>query len=113
MPPGDPELQDLDRADHDDGRERRDETIAPIGKSEGEADKNEGKRMLAILADIGVRAVARRSEGRKGDGGGEAPGNQAKKYCHAAGITRIGQQYSADAKCPQGLADAAYFSTGL
>src|SRR5262245_51533338 len=82
MPPGHPELQDFDRADHDDGRKRRDETIAPIGKSEGEADENEGKRMLAILADIGVWAVVRRSKVRKGDGGGEAPGNQAKKNCH-------------------------------
>ena len=82
MPPGHPELQDLERADHDDGGERSDVTIAPIGKSEGEADDNEGKRMLAILADIGVWTVARRSEGRKGDGSGEAPGNQAKKNCH-------------------------------
>jgi len=40
MPPGHPELQDFERADHDDGRKRRDETIAPIGKSEGEAESH-------------------------------------------------------------------------
>jgi hypothetical protein len=113
MPPGRPELQDFDCADHDDGGDRRDEAIAPIGKSEGEANENEGKRMLAILAEIGVRAVARRSKGREGDGGGETPGNQAKKHCHAIGLAQIGQKYSADTKCPQGLVNAASFSTGL
>src|SRR5215468_9904891 len=108
MPARCPELQDFERADRDDGRERCDETIAPVGKSEGEADENEGERMLAILADIGgVRAVAWRSKSRKGDGGCEAPGNQAKKHCHVNGITRIGQKYSVNAKHPQGLVNAA------
>src|SRR5215475_1143447 len=69
--------------------------------------------MLAILADVGVRAVARRSKGCKGDGGGEAPGNQAKKHCHAIGITRIGQKYSADTKYPSDLVNATSFGTDL
>src|SRR5215470_19286580 len=114
MPARCPELQDFERAGRDDGRERCDETIAPVGKPEGEADENESERMLAILADIGgVWAIARGSESRKGDGGGEAPGNQAKKRCHATGITRIGQKYSADTKYPPHLVNATSFGTDL
>ena len=69
---------------------------------------------VAILADIGgVWAIARGSESRKGDGGGEAPGNQSKKHCHAIGITQIGQKYSADTKYPPDLVNATSFGADL
>src|ERR1700752_3562717 len=87
MPARRPELQDLDRARHDDRGHRDDATIVPVGEAECEAYEDEGKPVFAVLADAGVWPVGRRAEGRKGDGGSEAPGEQAKCNCHATGLS--------------------------
>ena len=83
-----PELQNFDHAGHGDRDQSCQQPIAPIGKSEGEADQNEGKRMLAALAEISMWPQARRTERGKGDGGGEAPGDKAKNECHARQLAR-------------------------
>src|SRR5262245_5382797 len=64
-----PELQDLDRGGHRDRNERGGQAIAPVGEPEDETDENESERVLAVLAEIGMRTEAWRPEGRKSDGG--------------------------------------------
>ena len=94
-----PELQYFHRAGQCDGAKRGHQPVLTVGKAEGEPDQDKSQRMLAVLAEIGVRAVTRRAERRKGNSGGEAPGNQSKKGRHGVWITRMDREYSASAKC--------------
>ncbi len=47
--------------------------------------------MLAILAEIGVRPVARRAERCEGDGGGEQPGEDAEQSGHGWALAQIAE----------------------
>lgn len=73
-----PELKEFEHADHQDGKDRDQRPMFWIGQSECQPDQHESEPMLAILTEIGMRAVLCRSEGSEGDGGGEQPGDEAK-----------------------------------
>ena len=63
--------------------------VSGIGEAEGETEQDEGQRVLAVLAEMGVRPQARRSERGEGDGGGQQPGDDPKMVVIAAGIARF------------------------
>jgi hypothetical protein len=83
------QLQQLERADGDDGQGDRKRPMSGIGKSEGEPDKHERQRMLAVLAKWGMGAEGWRAERGKADGGREQPGAQAQEVCHDDPIARF------------------------
>ena len=56
--------------------------VAGVGASEGDPDQHEGQCVLAIMRDVGMRAVGRRSQRGEGDGGGEQPGEKPQKSGH-------------------------------
>ena len=85
-------------AGHRDRDERGRQPVARIGEAEGEADEDKGQRMLAVLAEIGMRPIARRSQRRKGDGSGQQPGGNSEEDRHGHGIARIRSRYPATAK---------------
>ena len=72
-----PKLQEFDRAAHRHCEERQEQPVASVGKPEGKTDQDKRKRMLAVLPKTGMGPIMWRSEGRKGDGCGEGPGNEA------------------------------------
>lgn len=82
MPPWRPQLRDFKRPDQDHGKSRGQHTTTAIGEAEGKPDKDESQRMLAVLAQIGMRPDARRTEGCECDGGGEQPGGEAGDEGH-------------------------------
>jgi hypothetical protein len=67
-------LQDFDQAGEGNDEGRRERPVACRGQPESQPQQQEGKRMLAVLSQIRVRPLFRRSERRKGNGGGKAPG---------------------------------------
>ena len=48
--------------------------VAGIGQAEGQSDQDKGERVFAVLAEIGMRPKAGRSQRGEGDGGGQQPG---------------------------------------
>ena len=68
------ELQHFDQPGEGDDEGRRVQPVAGMGQSERQSQQHKGKRMLAILSEGRVRPLFRRSERRKGNGGGKAPG---------------------------------------
>ena len=99
MAPGRPELQHFNHPYQRDSDERGHQPVVPVGETEGKPDQDKGKRVFAVLAEIGVRPIARRAERGEGYGGGEAPGNRSKNVVMASHITRKIRGYSAGAKC--------------
>jgi hypothetical protein len=67
MAAGRPQLHDLKQADQDDGYGSDKQPSLRKRKAYGETNQNEGEGVFAILAQRGVRAVARRTERRKYD----------------------------------------------
>jgi hypothetical protein len=74
MPSRCPELQDFDYSDHDDGNHRGEQPIPRIGQTECQPEQDERQRMLAVLAEVGMRPELWRSQRREGDGSGQQPG---------------------------------------
>ena len=60
VPSRHPELQEFEHADHNDRNRCREQPMPRIGEAEGQPDQDEGERMLAVLAEIGVRPKPRR-----------------------------------------------------
>ncbi len=89
MPSGNEKLEQFQNPDQDDRQAGHQHSLPGIGEGEGEAEQDESQRVLAIMGDGGVRAGVRRSERRKGDGGGEQPSENPQKYCHGTAITRF------------------------
>src|SRR3954462_4322699 len=74
MSPGRPELRDLERAGQRHRDDRGYQPMLPVAEAEGQTDQQESQRMLAVLAESGVRTVAGWTERGERDGGGEQPG---------------------------------------
>ncbi len=71
MSPGRPVLQDFDCSRENDRNDGSAQPILWIGQSEGEADQNEGQRVLTVLTEVGMRSKARRAKCGEGDGSGK------------------------------------------
>src|SRR5215475_4195481 len=50
--------------------------------------------MLTVLAEIGVRAIARRAERGEGDTGSEQPGDNAEQKSHGSRISMVCQRHA-------------------
>ncbi len=89
MPSRHEELQQFQHTDQRDGHDHR-QPVPRIGEAKGKPDQHESQRMLAILPEIGVRPVARRTERCEGDGGGKQPGKCAEQQgCHERALARF------------------------
>ena len=69
-----PELQDFDKADPGDRNRYGQQPALRIGQTEGQPDQDKGKGVFAVLAKVGMRPVARRTERGERYGCGEQPG---------------------------------------
>lgn len=56
-----PELEEFKNSDHQNRNAGRKQPLARIGQPERQSDQEKSERVLAILAEIGMRAVLRRS----------------------------------------------------
>ena len=85
MPARRQELQDFDQPGEGDDEGRREQPVARVGQSESQPQQHEGKRMLAVLSEGGMRAVIRRPEGDESDSGGKAQAKNLRKVIMATG----------------------------
>ncbi len=81
-----PKLKDFESSDHQNRDDRREQPVSWIGEAERQSDQNKSERVLAVLTEIGVRAVPRRSQRGNGYRCREQPGGEAKNDCHAGDI---------------------------
>src|SRR5258707_13547487 len=95
MPSRRPKLQDFERADQDHGDRRRQQPVAAIGQAERDADQDEGERMFAVLAEVGVRAKGWRSQRCEGNRCRQRPGEESEDGIHLAGLARFVRLLSA------------------
>src|SRR2546429_7392334 len=65
MPSRRPELQDLDHAGHRDSDQRDPCPVPCVGEAKSEANEDKGERMLAVLAEIGMRPILWRAPPRQ------------------------------------------------
>ncbi len=84
MPPGGDELQELEDPDQDNCNRRGHPTPLGVGEAKGKPDQNEGKRMFAVLSEIGMGAEICGAERGKSDGSGEEPGKKPENKVHSA-----------------------------
>src|SRR6266480_3042295 len=110
MPSRRPKLQDLDHAGHRDSDQRDPCPVPCVGEAKSEANEDKGQRMLAVLAEIGMRPILWRAQRRKGNRGRQQPGKHSEINRHRHRIARIGSQYSATAKWVQCLVNAQSYS---
>ena len=73
MAPRCPELHQFEQADQDDRNGRDGRAALPVGETEGQPDQNEGERVFAVLAEVGMGAQAWGPERCKGHGSREQP----------------------------------------
>ncbi len=90
MASGCPKLHQLEHADQDHRNGRgRPAALPRIGEAEGQSNQDEGERMFAVLAEVGMGPQAGRPEGCESDGGREQPGKGTNQNGHPVRIARI------------------------
>jgi len=74
MPTRCPELQNFEEADCHDRDTYGGQSMLRVGKAEGKSNQDEGERVFAILAEVGVRPHECWPERRERHRSGEQPG---------------------------------------
>ncbi len=93
VPSRHPKLQDFEQADQGDGNRRRRPAVAAVGQTERQSDQDKGEGVFAVLTEIGMRPICRRTERCEGDSGGQDPGDRSENDIHRAGIARSPDGY--------------------
>src|SRR6185312_497628 len=91
MPSGNSKLQQFESPDQRQGDHRGEAPLLRIGKSESDADQNEGEAVIAILAEKWMGTEPRRPKRDESHGSRKQPGEGAEQGGHPVRLAQSEQ----------------------